>query len=528
MEELYQMALYDGYAENDIIRIAEKESGIKLSEEERAGLNRMKELIETVPEIDTVYCWEVSRIARRKKINFSVLEYLESRRIQLIVKEPYLKLLNPDGTVNDAAETVFTLFAQMAESEMRSKLVRWKRTKTVYSKHGQYSGGRIKFGYHVVNGKIEEFTEEADMVRTIFDLYAESKQGMVPLYREMKERGIRLSLPTVNAILRDKAYTGFREGMTFKDGRTLNPRKFPRIISDEQWNLVAEKRGISQTKKDKTRKHWFGSKLVICDVCGRHYIANAGCQVYSCIQHSSRATGERCPNSRTISINVLDSILWDAASDKHKDFLLRDHTDRVKKYAKEIKAIDEKLKHLNMLISDVTKKKKRVADMYVRNVYNEQEMEHELEKIDNQNSENINKHTKLSEDRKRLENLCNAGESSVDAAFMQAVRDNVELSSGMLSNAEMDGIVKQHVKEVHLSDDIDKNGKVFRKIEIIFFDGCTRTYIVQRNQYTKNHKQFMCESYEGQGGIRHPSFIEILHRTTWNPRGKANKQEYTK
>ena len=143
-------------------------------------------------------------------------------------------------------------------------------------------------------------------------------------------------------------------------------------------------------------------------------------------------------------------------------------------------------------------------------------------------SQNINNHTKLSEDRKRLENLCNAGESSVDAAFMQAVRDNVELSSGMLSNAEMDGIVKQHVKEVHLSDDIDKNGKVFRKIEIIFFDGCTRTYIVQRNQYTKNHKQFMCESYEGQGGIRHPSFIEILHRTTWNPRGKANKQEYTK
>jgi len=44
---IYEMAIKDGYSPDDIIPICEKESGIKLSEEERAGLNRMKELIET-------------------------------------------------------------------------------------------------------------------------------------------------------------------------------------------------------------------------------------------------------------------------------------------------------------------------------------------------------------------------------------------------------------------------------------------------------------------------------------------------
>ena len=60
--EIYNMAIKDGYKPEDIIPVCEKESGIKLSEEERAGLNRMKELIESDPTINCVYCWEVSRM----------------------------------------------------------------------------------------------------------------------------------------------------------------------------------------------------------------------------------------------------------------------------------------------------------------------------------------------------------------------------------------------------------------------------------------------------------------------------------
>ena len=127
-KEIYQMAINDGYKPEDIIPICEKESGIKLEEEERAGLNRMKELIEAGG-VDCVYCWEVSRIARRKKINFSVLEYLTAHKVQLIIKNPSITLFNRDGSINEGAEVVFTLFSQMAESEMRTKKERFKRSK---------------------------------------------------------------------------------------------------------------------------------------------------------------------------------------------------------------------------------------------------------------------------------------------------------------------------------------------------------------------------------------------------------------
>lgn len=127
-QELYNLAVADGYKDNNIIPICEKESGIKLSEEERNGLNRLKEEVEKGG-ITCVYAWEISRIARKKKVIFSIVDFLQVRGIQLIIKEPYIKLLNADGSINEAAETILTLFAQLSESEMRNKQARWKRTK---------------------------------------------------------------------------------------------------------------------------------------------------------------------------------------------------------------------------------------------------------------------------------------------------------------------------------------------------------------------------------------------------------------
>ena len=43
-KELYDLAHFYGYKDKDISSIATKESAIKLDEEERFGLNRMKEL----------------------------------------------------------------------------------------------------------------------------------------------------------------------------------------------------------------------------------------------------------------------------------------------------------------------------------------------------------------------------------------------------------------------------------------------------------------------------------------------------
>lgn len=170
--QLYDLAIADGYKDNEIIAICEKESGIKLKEDERRGLNRLKEEV-AKGGVTCVYAWEVSRIGRKKKVIFSITEFLADRGIQLIVKEPYIKLLNPDGTINDGAETVLTLFAQISESEMRNKQSRWARTRKHNAEVGKWNGGKnIKYGYTLDENNYYMVNEdEAKVIRLVYELF---------------------------------------------------------------------------------------------------------------------------------------------------------------------------------------------------------------------------------------------------------------------------------------------------------------------------------------------------------------------
>ena len=110
-KELTKKAIQDGYSVNNILTIAEKESAIKLSEEERSGIKKMKELIENDSSINCLYVWEVSRLARTKKVLFSVQDYLINKGIQLKVMRPEVVLLNSNPatimTDKDIADRVY-------------------------------------------------------------------------------------------------------------------------------------------------------------------------------------------------------------------------------------------------------------------------------------------------------------------------------------------------------------------------------------------------------------------------------------
>ena len=84
-KELIDLALKHGYSINDIKAVSYKESAIKLNEDERAGLNEMKALIET-GQYNCVFAWEISRIARKKKILFNILDDLVEKKFSLSLK----------------------------------------------------------------------------------------------------------------------------------------------------------------------------------------------------------------------------------------------------------------------------------------------------------------------------------------------------------------------------------------------------------------------------------------------------------
>lgn len=314
-KQLYELAKRDGYDDNSIIIIAEKESAIKLTEEERNGLNKMKQAIDDNNDINCVYAWEVSRIARRKKVLFSVLEYLTDRKIQLIIKEPYLQLLKTDGTINEASETIFTLYAQMSESEMRNKAVRFKRTKDNNRAQGRYTGGYIQFGYKVneLTKQFEVNEDEAAVVREVFDMYASGHHSTLSIAQEMKARGIFQGFMNsikvrVSKMLVTKSYTGAPTSENKRQPSATDGNVYPPIISEELYNKVQDllKASVKNPKKVHRSSELYLAKGLLRCSCGQLMEVRRDNRLYRCPQFECKGKGY-------FNANVIDTaIIWEA------------------------------------------------------------------------------------------------------------------------------------------------------------------------------------------------------------------------
>lgn len=122
-KQLYNMAITDGFKDNEIIPIAEKESGIKLSEDERKGLNRLKEEI-SKGGVNTVYVWEVSRIGRKKKLSSVLWSCYNSTKYSLSLKS----LLS--------SYSMMMAVSTMELKQYSHCLRRWQKVKCVINKRG--------------------------------------------------------------------------------------------------------------------------------------------------------------------------------------------------------------------------------------------------------------------------------------------------------------------------------------------------------------------------------------------------------
>lgn len=188
-----EQAIRDGYDEKDIILIEDVESAVKLSEEERNGLNRMKELILNDSSIDCVYAYEISRISRQAKIVFSIRDFLINHHIQLIIMNPFFKMLKDDGTLSETSNIFFGIFASMSENEGYLRKARIKKARDRYVSMGRHVGGNIQFGYKT-NYNHEYLVDEVngEIVRMIFEWYVYEKMSIRRIAKELYERGVKM------------------------------------------------------------------------------------------------------------------------------------------------------------------------------------------------------------------------------------------------------------------------------------------------------------------------------------------------
>lgn len=303
-DELYAEAHRNGYSDDNIITIEQKESGVKLSEDQRIGIQRLKEVIEKEP-IDCVIIYEISRLARRPTVLYSIRDYLADKGVNLICIKPYMKLLDENGMMSQTASIVFAIFGTMAEQEAILSKQRMRRGMIAKRDRLGYIGGHILLGYKVKDDKIVIDEENAELVRDIFKKYV-SGQSMLSIARDLTDNGdlkyssVESASTMVRYMLHRSEYAGIKR----------DKYDYPAIISMDLWEQACKTRDSRRTSKPKTKTKiaYFGRGIVVDEKYGYAMVPNPAQNRYTYQNHDDNY-------SVMYNMNLVESILaWAAQS----------------------------------------------------------------------------------------------------------------------------------------------------------------------------------------------------------------------
>ena len=350
--------LKDGYSEENIILIEDKESAVKLSEEERAGLNKMKSFIETDPTINCVYVYELSRLSRRPSTLYSIRDYLLERHIQLIILKPYIRLLE-DGVLSNSASIMFSVFGALAEQEGYLRKERTSRGKAKKQAEGKSLGNWLPLGYKTDEEKhiiIDE--EKAELVRKIFNLCLYNNYSSARIARELSESGewkikntLKVHASSIRNVLHNTAYIGIAPYN--KKRQKENHNIYPRIIDDEVFYSVQELLSKRKYLPKTSSKNIYFCKGLIRDI-NSGVLLSATPSVASYMYCPDRADVIK-HKSITVPINLFDSFAWHLT----QVYLSNTDTRKMKEFKKELEKRQAELKKKIDTLSDKAEEYRR-------------------------------------------------------------------------------------------------------------------------------------------------------------------------
>lgn len=116
--------------------------------------------------IDRILVKSSSRFARNTKESLAAVRELKSLNISVYFEEQNI------DTAQVSGEVLIAMFAALAqrESEAISERMRWSYRTRIDK--GRFSTNKAPFGYMLADGRLEINTEEAEVVKEIFDIHA--------------------------------------------------------------------------------------------------------------------------------------------------------------------------------------------------------------------------------------------------------------------------------------------------------------------------------------------------------------------
>ena len=480
IEALKNTAYIDGYNDEDLIIIAKKESGVKLKEAEREGLNELKRAIER-NDIDGVYLFELSRLSRDPVTLYSLRDNIfKKEKIQLKCLKPSFTLLEePDRTKFDTmGSLVFSIFGCFAEQEIIEKKERFHRGREQKAAEGKFAGGRVPFGYKVDVERgnlivIDE--EEASIVHTIFDLY-EAGYSQPRIALELQERGVKyrhyygnqraeyknVTMSFIANLLSNELLTGRKlvTNGTFE-------RAYPPIISESQYERCREIANANNNNFGKVANIYYAKSLIVCPDCGSRMHAYVGARyVYRCSNAYQTDYHKNlkevnpmkdCSNKTVISINALDSLLWYLAVELESEYLWGSALDDIGQFEAKIATLQEKLDAIMPRLKDIEDKRSRLIMSFVDGYVTKEIKMKKTSELDAQKLEIITHQVEFEKDiayfQERVDDIrrlyaVGGDDANAVAAGLETIMDVKAKIESTENDEERSRLVHKHIKSV--------------------------------------------------------------------------------
>ncbi len=237
---------------------------------------------------DFIVTKEISRFSRNTLDSIRYTQELLQCGVGVLFQSDNINTLMPD------AELRLTIMSSIAQDEVRKISERVKFGFKRAIENGVVLGSNRIWGYRKQDGRLVIDEDEAEIVRLIFDLYANKYMGVRTIANYLTEHGYKnsngrgFSFSTVRGILCNPKYKGwYCGGKTSKiDYKLKNVKYFspdewtmyrdeehvPPIVTEELWdkaNQLLARRSEKQSAKDKgcyQNQYPYSGKII----CGIH------------------------------------------------------------------------------------------------------------------------------------------------------------------------------------------------------------------------------------------------------------------
>ena len=242
--------------------VKKRENFLRMMEDARAG------------KFDFIVTKEISRFSRNTLDSIQYTQALLQCGVGVFFQSDNINTLMPD------AELRLTIMSSIAQDEVRKISERVKFGFQRAIEKGVVLGSNKIWGYEKREGKLAIVEAEAEMVRIVFDLYANQSMGVRTISNRLTELGYKnsngnpFSYSTLSGIIKNPKYKGYYCGgktckydYKLKDRKNIDPDQWvmykdeenvPPIVSEQLWeraNFIMEKRSEAQRGEEAVGYH---------------------------------------------------------------------------------------------------------------------------------------------------------------------------------------------------------------------------------------------------------------------------------